>query len=62
MSPLNYRVVVPETQSTRRPTKDELPHILAYVGAYVRERNVEPMSDHEVPGVEELVLFDHIDN
>jgi hypothetical protein len=61
MSPLRYRVVT-DGNRTRDPTNEELPHIQAYVGAYVRERGVEPMADHEVPGVTELVLFDHIDN
>jgi hypothetical protein len=60
MSPLRYRVV--DGDGTRNPTNDELPHIQAYVGAYVRERGVEPMASHEVPGVEQLVLFQHIDN
>ncbi len=60
MSPRRYRVVVPDEQSTREPTNDELPYILAYHGAYVRERGVEPLCDHEVPGVEELVLFETI--
>lgn len=63
MSPLRYRVVTNDYKTgSRPPTNDELPHIEAYVGAYVRERGVEPMADHEVPGVENLVLFEHISN
>jgi hypothetical protein len=60
MSPLRYKVVIEDT--TRAPSDDELPHIEAYVGAYVREFGVEPMATHEVPGVDTLVWFQHIDN
>jgi hypothetical protein len=62
LSPLRYKVVVEETATTRDPTNDELPHIQAYVGQYVRELGVEPIATHEVPGVEALVWFQHIDN
>jgi hypothetical protein len=63
MSPVRYRVVTGDYKTgSRDPTNEELPYIRAYHGAYVRERGVEPMCDHEVPGVENLVLFEHIDN
>lgn len=62
MSPLRYGVVTGDGRSERQPTNDELPHIRAYHGAYVRERGVEPMGDHEVPGVEQLVLFSIVHN
>lgn len=62
MSPLRYRVVTDDGHDTRDPTNDELPHIRAYHGAYVRERGVEPMASHEVPGVEQLVLFEVVHN
>ncbi len=61
MSPRRYRVVTGDG-CTRDPTNEELPHIKAYHGAYVRERGVEPLADHEVPGVEQLVLFSVVHN
>jgi hypothetical protein len=51
-----------DRQSEREPTNEELRHIRAYHGAYVRERGVEPMADHEVPGVEQPVLFSVVHN
>lgn len=55
--PVRYTVVTDDGRSQREPTNDELPHIRAYHGAYVRERGVEPLGAHEVPGVEHSVLF-----
>ena len=57
MSPVRYRVVTDDGRSTRPPTPEELQYIRAYHGAYVRERGVEPLAAHEVPGVENSVLF-----
>jgi hypothetical protein len=62
MSPLRYRVVTDDGTDTRDPANDELRNIEAYVGRYVAERAVEPMGDHEVPGVAPLVLFQVIHN
>lgn len=62
MSPVRYAVVTDDGQSQRQPTNDELPHILAYHGAFVRELGVEPLGAHEVPGVEHSVLFSVVHN
>jgi hypothetical protein len=62
MSPRRYTVVTDDGQSEREPTNDELRNIMAYHGRYVAEQSVEPLGDHEVPGVEQLVLFSVIHN
>ena len=62
MSPLRYKIVIEEEATTRDPTDDEFRNIQAYVGRFVAELGVEPMATHEVPGVEQLVWFQHIDN
>jgi hypothetical protein len=62
MSPLRYRVIIEEEATTREPTDDELRHIVAYVGRYVTECGVEPIGAHEVPGVAQLVWYQHSDN
>jgi hypothetical protein len=62
MSPLRYKVLNEAGDEARDPEENELPHIQAYVGRYVGEQGVEPISTHEVPGIPTLVWFQHIDN
>jgi hypothetical protein len=62
MSPVRYTVITDDGRSERQPTNDELRHIQAYHGRYVTERGVEPLGDHEVPGVKNLVGFSVVHN
>lgn len=47
-----FKVIV--GRSTREPTADELPRILAYIDEYTRDIGMPPLADHTVEGVGEV--------